>query len=117
MYSFTYFNNLSLELVKNPATDFTNSRGFIKNSVKIGEIRGKKDRQKAIQKPTLNSIKKELGVLENLKFFFDLFCQRASNADVCAIIDRIQLESCVNANISARAAKNIPGTTARYAIT
>ena len=34
--------NLSLEFMKNPATDFTNSRGFIKNSAKIGEIRGKK---------------------------------------------------------------------------
>jgi len=46
---------LSLEFAKNPAADFTNSRGFIKKSVKIREIRGKKDRHKAVQKSTLNS--------------------------------------------------------------
>ena len=38
--------NLSLEFAKNLAADFTNSRGIIKKSVKISEIRGKKDSSK-----------------------------------------------------------------------
>ncbi len=51
--------------------------------------------------------KRDVFAVDSL-IFFDLFCQCASNANVPAVIGWIQLETCVNANVSASASKDMP---------
>ncbi len=88
----------SRKIFKNKLKKLKNLLGFLSFFFAIIKIPSRSSRLRG---------KRDVFAVDSL-IFFDLFCQCASNANVPAVIGWIQLETCVNANVSASASKDMP---------